>query len=386
MHSGTSSRYSWLPVTAAAAVALCVVAAQPLGVRLRALAMLDRLQGERLPAVVAISTHPIRERRISLAGRDARIYWPTDVKAAPAIVVAHGVHRLGMDEPRLVGFARALASDGLIVLTPQLPALADYRVDESDITTIGDSARALAQATGARQVGVLGLSFASGMALIAAADPRWRDSFAYVVAVGAHDDLSRVMRFFVTGEAPRPDGGIDRIAPHEYGALVVAYSHVDDFFGATDGPRAQQAIREYLAERPDEAKAVAASLSPDARRKMQDIFEQRRQWLAPALLGEIDRHAEEMRRVSPHGRLGGLRAPVLLLHGAGDDVIPANETLWLERDVPRQHLRAALVSRAISHVELGGKPDVRDRLALVNWVAELLATAHAAPKGHPSNW
>jgi pimeloyl-ACP methyl ester carboxylesterase len=348
--------------------------------------MLERVQGTSPRGALAVATHSVREQRVSVAGRDARLYWPTDVSAAPAIVVAHGVHRLGMDEPRLVGFSRALAADGLIVMTPQLPALADYRVDDSDIATIGDSARALAQATGARQVGVLGLSFAGGLALLAAADPGWRDAIAYTIAVGAHDDLARVMRFFVTGDAPRPDGTIERLAPHEYGALVVAYSHVDDFFGAADSERARQAIRLYLGERSSEAKALAATLAPESRRKMQDIFDQRREWLAPALLAEIERHGDELRRVSPHGQLGGLRAPVLLLHGAGDNVIPAIETLWLEREVPPQQLRAALVSRAISHVELGGKPDVRDRLALVNWVAELLATAHAAPKGQRPNW
>lgn len=386
----TAARSSWIGPTLAAVVALGVVAARPVARHLEAVAVLERLQGATPRGLLAGSTHPVQEKRVTVRAAsgaiDARLYWPTDLDAAPAVVVLHGVHRLGMDEPRLVGFSRALAAAGMIVLTPQLPGFADYRVDESSMVLIGDAARALAAATGARRVGILGLSFAGGLALLAAADPRWADSIAYVVGVGAHDDMFRVMRFFVTGEAPRPDGTVQRMAPHEYGELVVAYSHIDYFFAPADRATAHEAIRLYLAERPNDARALAQTLAPEARQKMEDIFAHRRGWLDAALLAEIEHHRDEMERVSPHGKLGALEAPVLLLHGEGDDVIPASETLWLEREVPRAWLRAALVSRAVSHVELGGKPTARDRFALVHWTAELLETAHTAPKGRRPDW
>jgi pimeloyl-ACP methyl ester carboxylesterase len=84
-----------------------------------------------------------------------------------------------------------------------------------------------------------------------------------------------------------------------------------------------------------------------------------------------------MRSVSPHEHLGALRTPVFLLHGAGDTVIPATETLWLAHDVPGDELAATLVSPAIVHVEIGTGPSVGERLALVHFMAGILAAADA---------
>ena len=70
-----------------------------------------------------------------------------------------------------------------------------------------------------------------------------------------------------------------------------------------------------------------------------------------------------------------MRVPVFLLHGAGDNVIPATETLWLAHDLPRRVLREALVSDAIQHVELHGEPAVGDELALVHFLSGVLEAA-----------
>jgi hypothetical protein len=67
--------------------------------------------------------------------------------------------------------------------------------------------------------------------------------------------------------------------------------------------------------------------------------------------------------------------PVFLLHGAGDSVIPATETLWLAHDLPRDRLRASLVSPAIQHVELQGEPSLGDELALVHFLSDVLEEA-----------
>ena len=100
--------------------------------------------------------------------------------------------------------------------------------------------------------------------------------------------------------------------------------------------------------------------------------------MRPELLAEIDRRArDDMKTVSPHGRLGSLRAHVYLLHGAGDTVIPATETLWLAQDVPPASLRTALVSPAIEHVELK-EPTLGDQWALVHFMGQVIGEAEAA--------
>ena len=65
------------------------------------------------------------------------------------------------------------------------------------------------------------------------------------------------------------------------------------------------------------------------------------------------------------------------LHGEGDTVIPATETLWLAQDVPAERLRTALVSPAIEHVELKS-PSAADKWALVHFMGQIIGEAESS--------
>jgi dienelactone hydrolase len=311
-----------------------------------------------------------------------RLYLPrgADGPGTPGVVVVHGVHWKGIDEPRLERFARTIAASGVAVLTPEVRELCDYRIDPASIETIGASARTLSDRLGGRPVGVMGLSFAGGLSLVAASDPRWSPSFAFVVAVGAHDDLGRVLRFFTTNAAPRPDGSTLALRAHDYGAVVLVYSHVEDFFDSADVPAARDALRAWLHEDFDAAREHARDLSPAGAELAKRIFEHDAAALAPLLDAEIARLAPAFPAVSPSAHLADVRVPVFLLHGAGDTVIPSSETEWLAHDTPRAMLRAALVSRAIEHVELEGETKIGDELALVHFMSDVLDAADDEPR------
>jgi 2-oxoglutarate dehydrogenase E1 component len=90
----------------------------------------------------------------------------------------------------------------------------------------------------------MGMSFGGGIALLTAADPRFAERVSFVVAVGAHDDLPRVTRFFMTQEIKDPDGKVFPVKPHAYGAMVVVRSHVDRFFPPGDAAIAGQGVNQ----------------------------------------------------------------------------------------------------------------------------------------------
>jgi len=307
----------------------------------------------------------------------ARLYIPKDEDTdkdgthAPAMVLVHGLHHLGIEEPRLVAFARALSSSGIRVLTPELLSLADYQVDRASIDLIGYSARALSAPLG-QKVGVLGLSFSGGLSLLAAADPRFAPYIRFVVSVGAHDDLERVSQFLITNMIERPDGSIVHMPAHEYGALVLIYSHVGDFFLPADVSGAHEALRLLLWEKVDESRKRADLLSPGSRQKMELLYSHHVEALAGEIREAIARHQAEMPPVSPQGNLGALQVPTLLLHGTADNVIPSSELLWLQRDIPPAALKAALISPAIGHVALEGEPSRADQWKLVHFMAQIL--------------
>jgi dienelactone hydrolase len=310
----------------------------------------------------------------------ARIYEPKGGRApglAPGLVMVHGVHHLGMDEPRLVRFARSLASTGIVVLTPDVRELADYAIDEKSIGTIG-AATVLLQARlpGRPRVGVMGLSFAGGLGLLAAADPRFAPSIGYVVSVGAHDDLARVSRFFASGQIEEADGTVLALKPHDYGPLVLVYAHASDFFPADDVPTARDALRLWLWEEKDQARARAGELGGASKEKLEALFDGKIDTGAPELLHDVDARSAEMQSVSPHEHLANVHVPVFLLHGASDNVIPATETLWIAKDLPGDTPRTVLVSHLIGHVEIEGAPPFAERWAAVHFLAEVLTAAH----------
>lgn len=331
-------------------------------------------------ALAEYGNHPLEETRRELVlpnGRTvaARTYAPIGVSDAPGVIIVHGVHRLGIEEPRLQRFARSIAALGVRVLTPQVDEIAEYRIDPASIATIGGAAHVLREELGGRRVGVMGMSFAGGLGLLAAADPAYADDVKLVVAVGAHDDLSRVARYFATSEDPRPDGSIESLKAHQYGALVLVYGYVDSFFSKEDAPIARDAIRAELWEQRETSKKLLEGLSPQGKATLGALFAGDVGSVREELLARVKELETRMREVSPSGRLGGLRAQTFLLHGEEDSVIPAAETLWLARDVPEDKLGAAIVSPAIQHVEIHGEPSLADQWALVHFMARVLEAA-----------
>ncbi len=297
-------------------------------------------------------------------------YRPQQVRAE--IVLVHGVQYKGIREPRLVRFARALASEGLLVVTPELPELADYRIDVRSIDRIGLAARALATREG-HPVGIIGTSFAGGLSVMSAARADYRSSVRFVLSLGGHEDIDRVSRYLATGHAESPYADISGVAPHDYGLLVLLHSQASRFFAPTDMAAAELAITAWLHEDRDAARAhLAVIVDAGVRERLAGLMErgERGPWQS-AVLADLDAHHAESRSLSPSAVLAEVQCPVYLLHGSDDSVIPATETMYFAADAPRV-VKRALISPAIVHVEVGKGPSRWDQLELVDFLADVL--------------
>jgi pimeloyl-ACP methyl ester carboxylesterase len=341
---------------------------------LRAVSTLMVIADMQDSALSRFDANPVSEEMItfsSVVPSRGRIYHPIGIAHPGAVVVVPGVHHLGMEEPRLKRFARALASHGYLVLTPQVDDLADYNITKRSAVVIGDAVHELARRSGAPKVGLLGLSFAGGMSLIAASDESVEKQLSGVIAIGAHDDLTRVLDFFETDETRAPDGALLKMKAHEYGSLVTAYSHVSAYFAPDDVPQARLTLRTLLWEDMPEAHADAAKLSPRGQARMALLFAHDTKSLIPDTRRTLAQAQADLDAASPHFYLSKIHVPVMLLHGASDNVVPPTETLWLEHDLPKGVLKAALISPAIGHVEVGGA-SAMDQLRLVHWMKQML--------------
>jgi pimeloyl-ACP methyl ester carboxylesterase len=285
------------------------------------------------------------------------------------------VHHLGIDEPRLVAFASAMAGCGIRVLTPELPGIKDYRVSQDSVATIGGSARWFAEQTHT-PVGVMGLSFAGGLALVAASDPHYHSAFKFIVAVGSQHSMARVAEYYLTGRDPRPDGSIETLPPHVYGPLVLEYEHLDEFVATQDLAPVRAVLRANLYEDRPAEEAATALLNDTQRAEARDLMKTDLPATHAAIAASITRHAADEPGLSPQGRLRALGTPVYLLHGQGDNIIPSAETLWLASELSPSDLKSALVSPVLSHLDLDGpKPGVIDQWRLLHFFAQVIHTA-----------
>jgi dienelactone hydrolase len=375
-------RVRWL--TAAAIVALVVLgfAGWPLvRVHLQSAAVLDLVADKPVPSWLRrFVSQPIKVQDMELplasGAVRARLYTPVRPAHAPSIVVLHGVHHLGIDEPRLENFATAMASCGVRVLTPELPDIKDYQVGASSVATIGEAAEWLTKQNGGKPVGVMGLSFSGGLSLVAAADSQYQPDIRFVVAVGSQDEMSRVAEYYETGEDERPDGTMEKLPPHEYGPLVLEYEHLGDFVPAQDVSSVRAVLRAHLYEDGAAEHAALARLDAQQSAEVKGLMDTRLPATRTALERADKLHVSDMAAVSPEGRLANLKTPVYLLHGAGDNIIPSAETEWMASELPKRSLRAELISPVLSHLNLdGARPTMVDQLRLVHFFAMVLDAA-----------
>jgi pimeloyl-ACP methyl ester carboxylesterase len=365
-------------------ITLLVALAWPFAVsHLQAIAVLDLVANKPVPTPLRwLVTGPVTATELTLplpsGSVRARLFTPSRHPNAPAIVVLHGVHYLGIDEPRMVAFAAAMASCGIRVLTPELPDIKDYHIGTNSIATIGDSAAWLSARQNNRPVGIIGLSFSGSLSLLAAAAPHFRPNIRFVVAIGAEDEMSRVADYYRTGEDPRPTGPAELLPPHEYGALVLEYENLEDFVPKPDLSALRDVLRAHLYENDFAESAALARLTPQQTTEIQLLLDTTLESTRRKLAAVETRHIQDMAGVSPHGHLAHLTTPVYLLHGEGDNIIPSAETQWMQSELPSETLKASLISPVISHLDVDGKdPTAADQARLVHFFALILHAAES---------
>jgi len=382
----------WVLAFLAVSAVLFVVrlAARPY---VRATSLIVRTAGleKQHPTLAALQTNTITERKASVPSRfgalRAKVYEPT-IGFERAVLLTPGVNALGIDEPRLVTFARHLASSGLLVLTPELPDLSRYLVTARSTDMIEDAAVWLADnrelARGAR-IGIMGISFAGGLSMVAAGRPSLHGRLAFVFSFGGHANFQRVLRYLCTGDEPEaPASKAPKTpSPHDYGVAILALDLGHLLVPEAQAEPLRQGILTFLHASHvalyDQAKALEEFAK--ARRLEESLEEPSR-----TVLGLVNRResAELGRRLLPHtlalGDVPALSpdespapdAPVFLLHGNEDNVVPAAETLWLaEHQRPHTAVRV-LLTPLISHAEVDRPATTREVIDLVSFWTEML--------------
>lgn len=323
--------------------------------------------------------------------RRGRLYVPRNPHSYTLLV--SGLHPAGIDEPRLVNFARQLAGSGVGVLTPDIPELSRFEITPGITDAIEASARWLAGvpdvARVSDRIGLIGISFSGGLSLVAAGRPALTNRIRSVVSFGGHDDLQRVLRYLCTGEEPYPPQQVGKPnqpyvrPPHDYGVAVILLNVAPRLVPRAEVDPLQKIVRAYL-----DASALD-NVDKDAGGKaFADVRTAAGKLPEPA--ATLARYMSERdvvhlgARLLPYiGEFGGdpalsvsrspkPSAPVFLLHGSDDNVIPPIESEYLANDLRGHAPVRLLLSGLISHASADRPAGLNDVLQLGNFWGDVL--------------
>ena len=365
-----------------------VVRAADINGRFRRIADLDAVPVHTRELAIPTARGPMR----------ARVYEPEGSHRRTALLTS-GLHASGLDEPRLVRRANQSAGSHVLVVTPDIPELAQFEISPAITDAIEQAGVWLADESGLapdHKVALMGISFSGGLSIVAAGRPSLANRVAYVFSLGGHDDLPRVLRYLCTGRDPRPVPKVHLAAdtrandtfvlsPHDYGVAVILLEIADRVVPPAQAERLRTGVRQYLWASAldggvDKARAPAAF---DAVRQYSRTLPEPSATLMRYVLDRDVVHlgSRLLPRIGSQGAASALSVskspkpsvPVFLLHGLGDNVVPAVESEYLAEDLRGAAPVRLLLSGLISHAEADRPMHVADVLDLAGFWGDLLS-------------
>ena len=276
------------------------------------------------------------------------------------------------------------------MVTPEIPELSRFEItpaltDHIEQTALWLATNAELSPTG--RIGLMGISFSGGLSIVAAGRPTLHNRLSYVFAFGGHDDLPRVLTYLCTGiEGGAPISPCQEMVPatvqrppHDYGVAVVLLNVADHLVPAEQVAALRDAVRRFLwASSLAEVDAAAAEREFAALRRLPPILPEPAATLlglvnnrdvarlGTLLLPYVASHVEAA-ALSP-SRSPAPHAPVFLLHGRHDTVIPSTESLHLaQRLLTYGTPVRILLTDLISHTEADRPAHVVDVWSLARF-------------------
>lgn len=317
----------------------------------------------------------------------AQFYMPEAVTER-AVLVMPGFNSNGIEEPRLAALAEDIAASGYPVMALALPDLQQFRLSADSTDVIEDAVRWMTSDTRIApdgRIGIIAVSFSGGLSIAAAGRDSIREHVSFVVSLGGHGDLRRVMRYLATGEEPHVDG-VTIHPPHDYGVAVILNCLADrGVVPIEQAPALREAINTFLrgsqatvvseahaAPLFAQARAMADALPEPSRTYMRYVNDRNVKQLGAVLVPHLNQLGADDPALSPE-LAPPPSAPAFLLHGHDDNIIPAAESVLLANHLRAQHVPThLLLSGLITHASVNTSATASDALKLIGFWADVL--------------
>jgi pimeloyl-ACP methyl ester carboxylesterase len=292
---------------------------------------------------------PVRQikcqRRAGAQNYEALVYSAIESPPTRALVLVAGISELGCYHPRLVALSRMLAGKGFLVITPDIKEFRNFQISAEPIDQIlfwFNQATTLENGRHVSKTGLAGISFSGTLALIAAARPEIRERVAFVVGIGAYGNLIRCTKEWFAGEPIMANR--EYYPTRFYARWIIMLAARDLLPDPEDRSLIGRCLECLLLQKkvppPDGLTlegnrwyrlAIARGNGSDP-----ELANEIEKFLVPRLYKQLD----------PNEALRSIHCPVFLIHGAYDDLIPAEESRELYQKIADSYL---LVSPFLTH-------------------------------------
>lgn len=282
--------------------------------------------------------------RYAVAGRPglADLYEPGQTPGG-ALVLVPGFTEAGKNDRRVVELARSLARARFFVLVPEVPGSRELRVRLEDKQTIADALRFLKEQRpeiAQRGVGVVAISYAAGLAMLAALEMEEATRPDFLVGLGGYYDTAAVVTFTTTGRYRAPgDRSWQRGQPLESAKWIFLASNAAVLSEAEDRRRLEALGHDCFYGCAPDVAALAKELGPEGRALLALITNDDPARV-PDLLNDLPENvATRLHGLTLKGRdLAPLAGRLILIHGRLDPLIPYSESQALAQAAPGTEL------------------------------------------------
>ena len=291
---------------------------------------------------------------------DAELYAPLGREPDGALLLIPGLHPAGPYDTRMIRFASVLAHAGLCVLSPALPDLAALKLAP---TLMPDARRTFAaleeRAPAGIKPGVMSISFGSLPALELAGHPDVGPRVGGVMTFGGYARWQAALRFALAGGDGVPFDPLNR--PAGYMQLLHGLPP------PADRPRLEAAWRGFVSETWGRAEMKQDGAWQPVAERWADTAHPDDRGLARLGLGVDPRCVEVAEEViarydaegtmdflDARAAIPRITAPLYVVHGADDDVIPVGQAAELAAGTGPGQSAKVIVTGAYGHTGRAG--------------------------------
>jgi hypothetical protein len=257
------------------------------------------------PAALDAWEGPVVHRTVEHAGIPIDVY--ENDQSRSAILVVHGVNPTGKNSLDLVRISEGLAQSGFEVFVPDFAEMRKLHLTPEESGNIKKTFQFIG-----RDAGIACFSYGCGPAIATAAEPGIRDHVRFILAFGGYFDIREALEFLVTGPEP----------PVAWAKSEYLAANTD--LGATEVER-RQVVSLFASATPQEFQRRFRNLPGSVQSRLQAI--------------------------SPSNYLQQLRAPLILVHGLEDPVIPSQQSVEFAQAAQARGLDCSLtLLRMYGHV------------------------------------